>query len=324
MTVVAPTRPPAADTPTAPQLQRLTVGLADLARFARRQGLDRAIDRDLGYALHALLAAGLGDLAPKPFAVDPGPVGGGAGPAAGPSPEATAAGRLTLLGYGAADAAALAARLAERQGDRDESRRLAAAALSPAPPAAKPMPAAIPAGRLLAFRLRACPVVRSRTLARAHGHGKSREVDAYEHRRLTDPSGFDAAGAPPPPDATARIAAYLDWLEAQITRDGAATPVDARVVGLLRRPLWRRGLTHTESRRGRKGGRGNGDGDADGRPAADPPERVLRTTGVPVPDAVFEGVLRVDDPAAFAALLARGVGRHRAFGFGMLLLAPAG
>lgn len=40
------------------------------------------------------------------------------------------------------------------------------------------------------------------------------------------------------------------------------------------------------------------------------------------PDAVFDGVLDVADPAAFATLLARGVGRHCAFGFGMLLLRP--
>jgi CRISPR system Cascade subunit CasE len=40
------------------------------------------------------------------------------------------------------------------------------------------------------------------------------------------------------------------------------------------------------------------------------------------PDAVLEGVLEVVDGEAFAALLRRGVGRHRAFGFGMLLLRP--
>ncbi|MCB1939534.1 MAG: type I-E CRISPR-associated protein Cas6/Cse3/CasE [Rhodocyclaceae bacterium] len=40
------------------------------------------------------------------------------------------------------------------------------------------------------------------------------------------------------------------------------------------------------------------------------------------PDAVFSGELSVRDPAGFAALLARGLGRHRAFGFGMLLLRP--
>ena len=41
------------------------------------------------------------------------------------------------------------------------------------------------------------------------------------------------------------------------------------------------------------------------------------------PDAVLAGQLRVADPQAFAQLLARGVGRHRAFGFGLLLLRSA-
>ena len=40
------------------------------------------------------------------------------------------------------------------------------------------------------------------------------------------------------------------------------------------------------------------------------------------PDVTASGVLHVTDPNLFAALLARGVGRHRAFGFGMLLLRP--
>ena len=40
------------------------------------------------------------------------------------------------------------------------------------------------------------------------------------------------------------------------------------------------------------------------------------------PDVGFSGVLQVAEPEAFSTLLARGVGRHRAFGFGMLLLRP--
>jgi CRISPR system Cascade subunit CasE len=40
------------------------------------------------------------------------------------------------------------------------------------------------------------------------------------------------------------------------------------------------------------------------------------------PDATMTGTLEVADAAAFHALLTRGVGRHRAFGFGMLLLRP--
>lgn len=41
------------------------------------------------------------------------------------------------------------------------------------------------------------------------------------------------------------------------------------------------------------------------------------------PDVVLVGQLRVTDSQSFAQLLARGVGRHRAFGFGLLLLRPA-
>ncbi|MDP2312724.1 MAG: type I-E CRISPR-associated protein Cas6/Cse3/CasE [Pseudomonadota bacterium] len=58
--------------------------------------------------------------------------------------------------------------------------------------------------------------------------------------------------------------------------------------------------------------------------------RVLRRTQGDVrtskmvqrPEAVLDGTLVVKDPVAFATLLRRGVGRHRAFGFGMLLLMP--
>lgn len=41
-------------------------------------------------------------------------------------------------------------------------------------------------------------------------------------------------------------------------------------------------------------------------------------------EAVFRGAFSIADPEAFKRLLARGVGRHAAFGFGMLLLAPPG
>lgn len=40
------------------------------------------------------------------------------------------------------------------------------------------------------------------------------------------------------------------------------------------------------------------------------------------PQALMNGELTVGDPEAFGNLVARGVGRHRAFGYGMLLLRP--
>ena len=42
------------------------------------------------------------------------------------------------------------------------------------------------------------------------------------------------------------------------------------------------------------------------------------------PDALMGGVLTVTDGAAFASMLKKGIGRHRAYGYGMLLLRPAG
>lgn len=41
-----------------------------------------------------------------------------------------------------------------------------------------------------------------------------------------------------------------------------------------------------------------------------------------LPHVLYRGTLRITDPAAFPTLLARGIGRHRAFGLGMLLLRP--
>jgi CRISPR system Cascade subunit CasE len=41
------------------------------------------------------------------------------------------------------------------------------------------------------------------------------------------------------------------------------------------------------------------------------------------PQASFRAIVRIADGEAFGTTLARGIGRHRAFGFGMVLLRPA-
>ena len=41
------------------------------------------------------------------------------------------------------------------------------------------------------------------------------------------------------------------------------------------------------------------------------------------PQANFNAIVRIDDGPGFATALARGLGRHRAFGYGMVLLRPA-
>lgn len=85
---------------------------------------------------------------------------------------------------------------------------------------------------------------------------------------------------------------YLSWLERQFETLGGAKLEAARLVGFKRERLFRR----TDAASGR---------------------RVERPTGL------FEGELVVSEPMKFQALLRRGVGRHRAFGFGMILLRPA-
>ena len=52
--------------------------------------------------------------------------------------------------------------------------------------------------------------------------------------------------------------------------------------------------------------------------------RSLRGQFVEGPTALMRGTLRIGDTEAFNRLIRRGVGRHRAYGYGMLLLRPPG
>lgn len=90
-----------------------------------------------------------------------------------------------------------------------------------------------------------------------------------------------------------RQAVYCAWLAEQLARQGAAKLCNARLTQFDQGLLTRR---------------------TQGDRRIAPPLRK--------PSAILRGELRIDDPAAFAALLQRGIGRHRAFGFGMLLLHP--
>ena len=94
--------------------------------------------------------------------------------------------------------------------------------------------------------------------------------------------------------ALERESVYRGWLAEELKKDGAASLVAAEMVQYRRTRLHRR--TSGEGRQGKR---------------------------VEHPDVRFDGVLEVTDSAAFSSRLARGLGRHRAFGFGMLLLKPA-
>lgn len=92
-----------------------------------------------------------------------------------------------------------------------------------------------------------------------------------------------------------RGAVYVQWFRELLARQGGAELIEASVT---RYQLL--GVT-------RKSQKNSGDD-------------VRHSRLISGPDAVLAGQLRVTDPQAFAQLLSQGVGRHRAFGFGLLLL----
>lgn len=214
-------------------------------------------DGELGYTLHALLAAAFGELAPRPFRLQEQRPGG--------------QGRAVLYAYGSRSEEEL----------KEHARSFADpgvfAALGVEGLRGKPMPERFPAGRRLGFEARVRPVRR-----------RDRDGAAGVRERDVFLIACERAGEGVP---VRRDEVYGAWLGEQLERGGA------RLAGPARLDAFRR------SRVGRRDG-----------------ERRLRA--IEGPDAVLSGELEVTDPSAFAALLAGGVGRHRAFGFGMLLLRP--
>ena len=149
----------------------------------------------------------------------------------------------------------------------------------------RPFPTAWPQGQVLGFEVRVRPTVR----------GARGEQDAFLHA-VAEAGG--KGGAP-----LERAVVYTQWLREHLAvRDGvspqpwqgAVELLDVQLSAFARSKSVRR--TQASADQGRKGHASDG------------------------PDATLKGSLRITDPTAFAHLLARGVGRHRAFGFGMLLL----
>ncbi len=160
----------------------------------------------------------------------------------------------------------------------------------------KVMPDSWRSGQTYEFEVRVCPVLRKSSAGEKHRKGA--EVDVF----------LDRCWKAGPGVAVSREHVYGEWLGHQLARDGAAKvatcpeiigapAVEAgacvRLVRFKLERLLRR--THGEER---------------------------KTALCDRPDATLVGQLEVGRPEAFAATLARGVGRHRAFGFGMLLLRP--
>lgn len=148
--------------------------------------------------------------------------------------------------------------------------------------AGKPMPEHFIAGQRLGFTVKVCPVVRHAKPG-FHHESEGAEVDAF----------LAACRKVGPEVKVDREAVYRDWMLAEVARRGGAVVESLKLERFQLERLTRR---HQGAQR--------------------------RSESHDRPAASFSGTLAVADPAAFGALLARGLGRHRAFGFGMLLLRP--
>lgn len=154
----------------------------------------------------------------------------------------------------------------------------------------KPMPR-LGEGTRLRFSVRACPTVRLGRMP-AGGKAPGAETDAY----LAALDRWSAEGAEVEKKPV-RSAVYVGWLRAAMDRHGGTALESLSLNGFR--------LDSTLRKTGSR----------------EMPDRGVVSQRRPVAD--FEGVLRVMEADAFTDLLARGIGRHRAFGFGMLLLRRA-
>lgn len=154
----------------------------------------------------------------------------------------------------------------------------------------KPMPTIWREGQTLGFDLRTIPVVRLNSPIPARGDHAGRPRQGWGVGAEVDAYLSHVLRGDPQSDPAAQEArreeVYLQWLAARLAP--AAELLEGARVSRFRRI------------------------------------RISRGQRVEVPEAILHGTLRVADAEAFAQLLARGVGRHCAYGFGMLLLRAPG
>lgn len=150
---------------------------------------------------------------------------------------------------------------------------------------AKPMPAGWRVGQRLGFDIRLRPVVRLAKPIPAHADNAGRPMPARKAGAETDVFLAHILRAPGCETEVTREAVYADWLAARLAP--AARLAETRLVRFQR-------------------------------------SRAVRAGVIEGPDATLQGTLEIVSPEAFADLLVRGVGRHRAYGYGMVLLRAPG
>ncbi len=148
----------------------------------------------------------------------------------------------------------------------------------------KPMPTTWQPGQRLGFEVLVRPVARPKE-RRLNTRGGIRRPGAE-----TDVWQWEASRHPQRTMTRSREEVYTEWLAAQLARRGGAEldKSATRLQSFQRVRTVRRHRSHA-------------------------------TEG---PHAVLQGTLAVTDVDAFTRLVAHGIGRHRAYGYGMLLLRP--
>lgn len=152
--------------------------------------------------------------------------------------------------------------------------------LDPARLLSKSMPAIFAPGKKVGFDLFVRPVRRVRA-ALGDSFKGGNEVDAFVHEALRKHAA-DPTGMGD--DARSRESVYLDWLAERLAPAAELDRAASRLHAFRRRRVVRNRLT------------------------------------LEGPDATIHGTCTITDPQAFEDMLRTGVGRHCAYGYGMLLL----
>ena len=154
----------------------------------------------------------------------------------------------------------------------------------------KPLPQDWPVGHILEFRIKMCPVIR--IWRETNGAKRQVERDAWLAKVKVEEETTEIGNRVP-----CREIVYNEWFKALIERSRSVSLLQSHVVGFKLDSLVRKTRSDTDRNQSKRLDR---------------------------PVVIIQGVLRVQDPESFNELLLRGIGRHKSFGFGMLLLKPAG
>ena len=158
--------------------------------------------------------------------------------------------------------------------------------------ATKIMPERFRSGQRLGFDVRVRPVRRLGRDLRDSQSGKllrkGSELDAFRLELLhRSPDGWRRADSVARRNEVSRRSVYANWLAERLAAAASVDTAGCRLTDFRRARAWR--------------GKGRG---SEG------------------PDATLQGELVVRDPEEFARKLRCGVGRHRAYGYGMLIARP--